>query len=161
MTKCSFLMVLVWRTSIFTQCRIVAKGFEREQHYGNKCDLQKPPVAIIFDFGKSRRINDPNIYCSVKCNPEPRRRWLATKIFYGTGRQTVQSDIFSLGELTRFAAKTRSIDNLKSVIDKCTYEHPHHKRDLSAVKKFLKEGMYMWSSETVARWLQMCMGSKF
>ena len=97
MTKCSFLMVLVWRTSIFTQCRIVAKGFEREQHYGNKCDLQKPPVAIIFDFGKSRRINDPNIYCSVKCNPEPRRRWIATKIFYGTGHQTVQSDIFLWG----------------------------------------------------------------
>ena len=154
MIKCSFLTVLVRRTSTFTQCRIAAKWFEREQRYGKKCDLQKPPVAVIIDFGKSRRINDPNIYCSVKCNPEPRHRWIAPEIFYGAGCQTVQSDIVSLGELTRFAAKTRSIDNLKSVIDKCTNKRPRHKRDLSAVRKFLKEGMYMWSNETVARWLE-------
>ena len=117
---------------------------ENNVRYGKKCDLRKPSVAVIIDFGKSRRINDPKIYCSVvKCNPEPRGRWIAPEIFDGTGRQTVQSDIFSLGELTRFAAKTRSIDNLKSVIDKCTNERPHHKRDLSAVRKCLKEGMYM------------------
>ena len=71
-----------------------------------KCNLQNPPVAVTIDFGKSRKTNDPKIYCLVKCNPEPRRRWIAPEIFYGTERQTVQSDIFSLGELTRFAAKT-------------------------------------------------------
>ena len=35
-----------------------------------KCDLENPPVAVIIDFGKSRRINDPKIYHSVTCNPE-------------------------------------------------------------------------------------------
>ena len=36
-----------------------------------KCNLQNPPVVVIIDFGKSRRINEPKIYHSVKCNPEP------------------------------------------------------------------------------------------
>ena len=54
-------------------------------------------VLTVIDFGKSRRINDPKIYHAVKCNPEPRRRWIAPEVYDGTGRQTVQPDIFSLG----------------------------------------------------------------
>ena len=43
-----------------------------------------------------------------------------------------------------FLYKIFSKDNdLNSVIDKCTNERSRHKRDLSAVKKILKEGMYM------------------
>ena len=106
-----------------------------------KCDLENPPVAVMIDFGKSRRINDPNIYHSVTCNPEPRRCWIAPYIYDGTGRQTVQPDIFSLGELTKFSAKRRSVDNLKSIIDQYTNVRPHHRPDLSAVRKCLK--MYM------------------
>ena len=67
----------------------------------------------MIDFGKSRRINYPKIYHAVKCNSELRRRWIAPEVYGGTGRQTVQPDIFSLGELTIFSAKRRSIDNLK------------------------------------------------
>ena len=63
-----------------------------------KCNRQKHPVAVIIDFGKSRRINDLKRYRSVKCNPEPRHRWIALEIHDGTGRQTVRSDIFSLGD---------------------------------------------------------------
>ena len=54
-------------------------------------------VLTVIDFGKSRRINDPKIYHAVKCDPEPRRRWIAPEVYDGTGRQTVQPDIFSLG----------------------------------------------------------------
>ena len=54
-------------------------------------------VLTVIDFGKSRRINDPKIYHAVKCNPEPRRRWIAPEVYDGTGLQTVQPDIFSLG----------------------------------------------------------------
>ena len=103
-----------------------------------KYDLENPPVAVIIDFGKSRRINDPKIYHSVKRNPEPRRRWIAPEVYGGTGRQTVQPDIFSLGELTKFSAKRISIDNLKLIIDQCTIVRPHHRPDLSAVRKCLK-----------------------
>ena len=45
-----------------------------------KYDLQNPPVAVIIDFGKSRRINDPKIYHAVKCNPEPRLRCIAREV---------------------------------------------------------------------------------
>ena len=84
-----------------------------------KFNLQNPPVAVIIDFGKSRRINDPKTYHAVKCNPEPRRRWKAPEVYdRRTGRQTVQPD--TLRELTRFKAKRRSIDNLKSIIDQFT-----------------------------------------
>ena len=106
-----------------------------------KCNLQNPPVAVIIDFEKSRRINDPKIYHAVKCNPEPRRLWIALEVYDGTGGQTVQPDIFSLGELTRFSAKRRSIDDLKSIIDQCTNVCPHHRQYLSAVRLCLK--MYM------------------
>ena len=60
-----------------------------------KCNLQNPPVAVITDF--VRRINDPKMYHAVTCNPEPRRRWIAPEVYNETGRQTVQADIFSLG----------------------------------------------------------------
>ena len=54
-----------------------------------KCDLQNPPVAVVIDFGKSRRINDPKI----KSNPEPRCRWIAPEVYdRRTGCQTVQPD---------------------------------------------------------------------
>ena len=38
-----------------------------------KCNLQNPPVAVIIDFGKSRKINDPKIYHAVKYNPDSTR----------------------------------------------------------------------------------------
>ena len=80
-------------------------------------------------------------YHAVKCNPELRRRWIVPEVYDGTECQTVQPDIFSLGELTRFSAKRRSIDNLKSIIDQYTNVRPHHRPDLSGVRKCLK--MYM------------------
>ena len=62
-----------------------------------KCNLQNPPVAVIIDFGKSRKINDPKIYCSVKGNPEPRRRWIESEIFYGTEHQQFSRIFFLWG----------------------------------------------------------------
>ena len=77
----------------------------------------------------------------MRCNPEPRLRWIAPEVYDRTGRQTVQPDIFSFGEQTRFSAKRRSIDNLKSIIDQFTNVRPHHRPYLNAVRKCLK--MYM------------------
>ena len=61
-----------------------------------KFNLQNPLVAVIINFGKSGRINDSKIHHAVKCNPEPRRRWIASEVYDETGRQTVQLDIFFL-----------------------------------------------------------------
>ena len=60
----------------------------------------------MIDFGKSRRINDPKIYDAVKCNPEPRRRWIAPEVYDETGRQTVQLDIF-LGGTDKIFSKVK------------------------------------------------------
>ena len=70
-----------------------------------KCNLQNPLVAVIINFGKLRRINDSKIYHAVKCNPEPRRRWIAPEVYDETGSQTVQLDIFFFGGIDKIFSK--------------------------------------------------------
>ena len=62
---------------------------------------------VIIDFGKPRRLNDPKIYYAVKCNPEPRRPWVAPDVYDETERQTVQPDIFFFGGTDRIFGKDK------------------------------------------------------